>query len=191
LEKVLHPPGCSQMVAGVPRQISRVNVRASPVNGLLVLGCGSPWMQTRNWCLRGSSGSAIERLLGPVFDAVLFLLCQFAEYLAQMPQFPVQRLSAVLPDEHHMVFSTPTSYGSGFPSLPSQNSVSCALVAHASEFPRWTPVSVKPLVLPRQSRGPPVGTRLVQRCDSVRTEMRSINRFWSIACSPEQEPRVH
>jgi len=33
------------------------------------------------------------------------------------------------------------------------NSLSCALAAHVWDSPRWTPVSVKLLLPPRQSRG--------------------------------------
>src|SRR5215472_6967564 len=40
------------------------------------------------------------------------------------------------------------------------NSLSCALAAHVWESPRWTPVSVKLLLPPRQSRGVSPRTRV-------------------------------
>ena len=47
----------------------------------------------------------------------------------------------------------PTLYGIGFLLGPSWISFLCALAAHIKEFPRWTPLFVKLLLPPRQSRG--------------------------------------
>jgi hypothetical protein len=63
---------------------------------------------------------------------------------------------------------TPTSYGTGFLLRPSWIPFAYGWVDHVGEFPRRTPVLVKLLLPPRQSRG---GSQMTRVAKNFRREM--------------------
>ena len=89
----------------------------------------------------------------PFFDSTLLLHSQLAEYFSQvLPQLPY---SVFL---RHFGMNTTWYLHSHFVWLrlsipPIAKLLFVCLAAHVREFLRWTPVSVKLLLPPRQSRG--------------------------------------
>src|ERR1700730_14323604 len=69
-------------------------------------------------------------------DPAFLLLSQFSECLPKMPsQLCIQRLPAILGNEHDVVFALP--FAVNFIVIHRWDSFSCALAAHDSESRRW------------------------------------------------------